>query len=73
MSRHSSESGASTAETSPVNPSFMPSLTQLRYNVMLRSSSLFERLISGQESVSGEIPPAYDVGSRPAMNGIATL
>ncbi len=27
---------------------------------MLQSSSLFERLISGQESETGEAPPAYD-------------
>lgn len=26
---------------------------------MIRSSSLFERLVSGQESETGEAPPAY--------------
>lgn len=53
----------------------MMSLRQLNFNeAILRSSSLFERLVSGQESVSGEVPPAYDVlGSRPATNGIAML
>ncbi|KAF8806558.1 hypothetical protein BYT27DRAFT_7191111 [Phlegmacium glaucopus] len=72
--RHSSDSCASAAETSPVNPTSMASLRQLHHNeAMMRSSSLFERLVSGQESVSGEIPPAYDVGLRPATNGAAML
>ena len=52
----------------------MLSLTHLRSNdAMVRSSSLFERLMSGQESVSGEVPPAYDLGSRSATNGVAAL
>ena len=57
-----------------MNPSTMLSLTHLRSNdAMVRSSSLFERLMSGQESVSGEVPPAYDLGSRSATNGVAAL
>ena len=41
--------------------STMAALRQLRYNeAIIGSSSLFERLVSGQESVSGEVPPAYD-------------
>lgn len=56
-SRQSSDSSASTAETHPVNPVLMRSLTQSA--VMLGSSSQFERLISGQESEIGEAPPAY--------------
>ena len=74
-SRHSSDSGASTTSTRSVNPSSIASLRQLHFNeAVLRSSSLFERLVSGQESVSGEVPPAYDVvsGSPPARrNGVA--
>lgn len=73
-SRYSSDSSASAAETSPVSPLTMASLRQLQYNeAILRSSSLFERLVSGQESVRGEVPPAYDIGSRPATNGVAAL
>jgi arrestin-related trafficking adapter 3/6 len=76
-SSRSSDSGASIAETSPVNlaSSTMASLRQLRYNeAIIRSSSLFERLMSGQESVSGEVPPAYDgVGSRSTTDGVAVL
>jgi len=57
-----------------VNQSSIASLRQLHFNeAVLRSSSLFERLMSGQESVSGEVPPAYDVvlASPPARrNGI---
>jgi len=62
-SSRSSDSGASVAEASSVNlTSRMASLRQLRYNeAIVRSSSLYERLMSGQESVSGEVPPAYDV------------
>lgn len=57
----SSDSGASFGETSSVNLTSSATLRQLRYNeAIMRSSSLFERLVSGQESVSGEAPPAYD-------------
>lgn len=73
-SSRSSDSGASIAETSPVNLASLASLRQLRYNeAIIRSSSLFERLMSGQESVSGEVPPAYDGGSRSTTNGVAVL
>ena len=53
----------------------MASLRQPRFNeAVIRSNSLYERLVSGQESVSGEVPPAYDVaGSRSAANGVAAL
>lgn len=56
----------------------MASLRQPRLNeAIIRSNSLYERLVSGQESVSGEVPPAYDVvglrGSRSATNGVAVL
>lgn len=53
----------------------MASLRQLHFNeAILSSNSLFERLVSGQESVSGEVPPAYDVaGSQLATNGVAVL
>jgi arrestin-related trafficking adapter 3/6 len=66
-SRHSSDSSlASVAEGSPIIPSAMHSLQQMHYNEsMLQSSSLFERLISGQETESGEAPPAYDPYSTP--------
>lgn len=66
-SKHSSNSSiASAAEGSPINPSAMHSLRQTHYNQsILQSSSLFERLVSGQETESGEVPPAYDTYSTP--------
>jgi len=66
-SRQSSNSSlASAAEGTPINPFAMNSLRQIHYNEsMLQSNSLFERLISGQESASGEAPPAYDTFSTP--------
>ncbi|KAF8161303.1 hypothetical protein B0H34DRAFT_796110 [Crassisporium funariophilum] len=73
--RQSSDSGASAAETSPVNAE-MRSLRQMSYNEsILRSSSLFERLISGQESENGEAPPAYHVGSpsKPVVIGVNVI
>jgi hypothetical protein len=56
----------------------MASLRQPRLNeAIIRSNSLYERLVSGQESVSGEVPPAYDVvgprSSRSVTNGVAVL
>ena len=74
ISSRSSDSGASAAETSSINLSpTMASLRQPRFNeAIIRSSSLYERLVSGQESVSGEVPPAYDVGSS-RSTGVAVL
>ncbi|KIM40302.1 hypothetical protein M413DRAFT_11761 [Hebeloma cylindrosporum] len=68
-SRHSSNSSlVSAAEGNPIIPSAMLSLRQLHYNEsILQSNSLFERLISGQESESGEAPPAYDTYSTPSI------
>jgi hypothetical protein len=60
-SRQSTDS-ASTAESSPINPSTMPSLRQL--DSLYNRNSQFERLMSGQESERGEAPPAYDVVPR---------
>lgn len=55
--RHStdSESGASMAESSPVDTT-MPSLHE---DSVIGRTHLYERLISGQEGISGEAPPAY--------------
>ncbi|CAA7260536.1 unnamed protein product [Cyclocybe aegerita] len=77
-SRHSSDSAASAAETSPIHPNSMRSLRQLSFSeAIVRSSNLFERLISGQESETGEAPPAYDIVSpRPHVTvspGVAVL
>ncbi|KAF9486001.1 hypothetical protein BDN70DRAFT_916541 [Pholiota conissans] len=60
-SRHSTDSSdASAAETSPVHPRSSLSMRHLGHNEsILRSTYLFERLVSGQESESGEAPPAY--------------
>ncbi|KAF5321136.1 hypothetical protein D9619_001689 [Psilocybe cf. subviscida] len=64
-SRHSSDSSmVSTAETSPL-PHTQRSLRQHSHgDSILRSNYLFERLVSGQETESGETPPPYDAASR---------
>ncbi|KAF5348645.1 hypothetical protein D9758_006761 [Tetrapyrgos nigripes] len=54
----SDSSRASNAETSPLNQN-MQSLRNCD-NLLLRNT-LFERLVSGQESEMGEAPPAYEV------------
>ncbi|KAF8962652.1 hypothetical protein BDZ97DRAFT_1905243 [Flammula alnicola] len=55
-SRQSTDSSSvSTGETSPFNPRSMRSLRQASYNESIL------RLVSGQESETGEAPPAYDV------------
>lgn len=59
--RSSDSSSASAAETTAVHPHSPMSIRRSTYtDAILQSSSLFERLVSGQESVSGEVPPAYD-------------
>ena len=59
--RSSDSSSASAAETTAVHPHSPMSMRRSTYtDAILQSSSLFERLVSGQESVSGEVPPAYD-------------
>ncbi|KAF8967977.1 hypothetical protein BDZ97DRAFT_1755710 [Flammula alnicola] len=74
-SRQSTDSSSvSTGETSPINPRSMRSLRQASYNEsILRSSSLFERLVSGQESETGEAPPAYDGIPRPPATVVPML
>ncbi|KAH9485509.1 Arrestin-related trafficking adapter 3 [Psilocybe cubensis] len=64
-SRQSSDSsGASAAETTVVSPSTTFSLMRLnQHDALLRSNDLYERLMSGQETESGEAPPAYDASS----------
>lgn len=52
-----SDSGASTAETSALNPAVVPSLRNTEYT--LQRSTQWERLVSGQISEVGEEPPAY--------------
>ncbi|KAF9553024.1 hypothetical protein CPC08DRAFT_698073 [Agrocybe pediades] len=63
--RHSSDSSsASAAETSPINPNSMWSLRHIRQNEsLIESNDLYERLVSGRESESGEAPPAYNIAS----------
>ena len=54
---------------SRANPSQSPLriTTRTRSDSLLARSTQFERLISGQESVGGEFPPAYDdVAASPA-------
>ncbi|KAG5652841.1 hypothetical protein H0H81_003403 [Sphagnurus paluster] len=56
VSRQSSDSGASAAETSPINGT-MPSLRT--GESLYDQNTQYERLISGQESEMGEAPPTY--------------
>jgi hypothetical protein len=60
VSRQSTDS-ASTVEGTPINGSVMS-----RGNSLYDRNTLFERLVSGQESEIGEAPPAYDGVSRSA-------
>ncbi|KIY68101.1 hypothetical protein CYLTODRAFT_421959 [Cylindrobasidium torrendii FP15055 ss-10] len=53
-----SDSGASAVETALVDPTRMRSLRTV--DSVVGRSDLYERLISGQEGVSGEAPPAYN-------------
>ncbi|KAF7296100.1 Arrestin-C domain-containing protein [Mycena kentingensis (nom. inval.)] len=52
QTHHSSDSAASVHETSPVR-------RHQRGDTLLARNTLFERLVSGQESEGGEAPPAY--------------
>ncbi|KAJ6631582.1 hypothetical protein B0H10DRAFT_1772333 [Mycena sp. CBHHK59/15] len=56
LSRQSTDSSASAAETSPVHAT-MPSLRNV--DSLFARNTQFERLVSGQESELGEAPPAY--------------
>ncbi|KAJ6593454.1 hypothetical protein B0H19DRAFT_921152 [Mycena capillaripes] len=59
ITHHSSDSNASPAETSPVHAA-MPSLHAVAADSLFARNTLFERLVSGQESELGEAPPAYN-------------
>lgn len=54
-----SSSSASSVEASPVNITTMRSLRQT-VPTLLQVSSQYERLVSGQETETGETPPAYE-------------
>ncbi|KAG7449723.1 uncharacterized protein BT62DRAFT_1002041 [Guyanagaster necrorhizus] len=60
--RSSDDSSASPVEASPLDPSSMRSLHQVEE--AMDESTLYERLVSGQQSIMGEAPPAYDSISR---------
>lgn len=53
-----SQSSASAAETSPVNPATMRSLRGAA-DSMLDRNAQYEQLVSGRVNTSGEAPPAY--------------
>ncbi|KAF9451533.1 hypothetical protein P691DRAFT_699236 [Macrolepiota fuliginosa MF-IS2] len=59
-SRNSTDSSASHAEDHSINPALMPSLHRPIPNRLFIANTLFERLVSGQESEIGEMPPAYE-------------
>ena len=59
ISRMSSDSGASLAEvTAAPHP---------RVGTLFDQNVVYERLITGQQSESGEAPPAYVAAARPTM------
>ncbi|KAF7360214.1 Arrestin-C domain-containing protein [Mycena venus] len=58
ITRHSTDSTASAAETNPVHTA-MPSLHHPTDTLFARNT-LFEHLVSGQENELGEAPPAYN-------------
>ncbi|KAF8911495.1 hypothetical protein CPB84DRAFT_1761971 [Gymnopilus junonius] len=69
----SASSNASAAESSPVNPLAMRSLRNLDENEMiLRSNILFERLISGQETVNVASSPS-SLPTQTHGNGVAVI
>ncbi|KAJ7772092.1 hypothetical protein DFH07DRAFT_953375 [Mycena maculata] len=55
LSRQSTDSSASAAETSPVHAT----MSLRTHDTLLARNVLFERLMAGQESEVGEAPPAY--------------
>jgi hypothetical protein len=54
----SSDSRVSSAESNPINVQAMRSLRQ-DLSTLLEVTSQYERLVSGQESEMGDVPPAY--------------
>ncbi|XP_006461271.1 hypothetical protein AGABI2DRAFT_185545 [Agaricus bisporus var. bisporus H97] len=64
-SRESIDSHVSATDDQPVNPALMASLrrhTQNQHDLMI-ANTLFERLVSGQQTESGETPPSYEAAS----------
>ncbi|KAF8633417.1 hypothetical protein AX17_004588 [Amanita inopinata Kibby_2008] len=55
---HSSDSGVSTVESSPISHGLMSSLRNGNSSV-LQLSTQYEQLVSGQVTETGEMPPAY--------------
>lgn len=60
--RRSSGSSVSSVASSFVDA--MSSPTPRRYETLLDQNTLFERLVAGQESEAGEVPPSYDTVTR---------
>ncbi|KAF4598682.1 hypothetical protein EYR38_007090 [Pleurotus pulmonarius] len=60
--RRSSDSSVSSIASSFVEA--MSSPTPRRYETLLDQNTLFERLVAGQESEAGEVPPSYDAVTR---------
>lgn len=66
-SHESTDSNVSAADDQPVNPVAMASLRRPQHDLMV-ANTLFERLVSGQETEMGETPPAYeDASPRPVQ------
>ncbi|KAF5355180.1 hypothetical protein D9756_005473 [Leucocoprinus leucothites] len=65
VSRDSTDSNVSAADDQPVNPGSMVSLRHSQLDDLVIANTLFESLVSGQQSELGERPPAYEVASAP--------
>ncbi|KAK7057584.1 arrestin-C domain-containing protein [Favolaschia claudopus] len=59
VTRQSTDSAASTADTSPIQPT-MISMHHPSSDTLFARNTIFEHLVSGQENELGEAPPAYN-------------
>lgn len=58
-----SESNVSAVDDQPIDPTSMASLRRPQVDELVRANTLFERLVSGQQSEMGETPPSYEAAS----------
>ncbi|KXN87481.1 Arrestin-related trafficking adapter 3 [Leucoagaricus sp. SymC.cos] len=63
MSRDSTDSNVSAADDQPIDGMFMASLRPPGLDDLVMANTLFERLVSGQQSEMGETPPAYEMAT----------
>ncbi|KAJ3565551.1 hypothetical protein NP233_g7559 [Leucocoprinus birnbaumii] len=66
-SRESTDSNVSAADDLPLDPVSMASLRRPQVDELIAANTLFESLVSGQQSEFGERPPAYEAASAPPV------